>query len=237
MGILPGHLDNYERMDFDQVFIDMGTSTKEETHVLGVKPGDVLTWDASLQRLGDNLISGKALDDRLGCYVLIQLAKMLEPEKLRNNLYLVFTVQEETILMGGNPVVHEIAPEIIIGVDGTLAFDTPDLEGQQSDIRLGKGPAYKWMDVIRGKMAAFVPDQELGKHIRALAEKNHIELQNEVVTGMSTAVTPMMFAGKGAAAAALSIPIRYHHTPIETADQRDVDKMIDLLLNLLRIQM
>jgi len=107
------------------------------------------------------------------------------------------------------------------------------LEGSQCDIRLGKGPAVKWMDAIRGKLAAFVPDQKLAHHVRETAKRNDIPLQDEIVTGMSTAISPMLYAGKGAAALALSVPLRYHHTPIETADLRDVENIILLLKTLL----
>lgn len=133
------------------------------------------------------------------------------------------------MLMGGLPLMQAYQPEYLVGVDGTLAFDTPDLLGQQSDLRLGAGPALKWMDAIRGKMAAFVPDLELARGIRRLARERGIPLQDEVVSGISTAVTPMVFGGEGARAAALSLPVRYHHTPSETADKRDVAQLVELL--------
>jgi endoglucanase len=233
-GVLPQHLDTNEPIaDFSKIYIDIGSSSAEETRTMGVRPGDVLTWDSPLHCVGQSLICGKALDDRLGCYILLKLAKMLQPGELKCDLYLTFTVQEETMLMGGVTAVNSIEPEVIIGIDGTLAFDTPDLEGKQSDIRLGAGPAVKWMDAIRGKMAAFVPNQGLTKLICETAQKNKIPLQDEIAVGMSTAITPLVFCSKGARACALSVPIRYHHTPAETADVRDVENTLLLLKNLL----
>jgi len=233
VGVLPQHLDTNESMDLLKIYIDIGSTSDQETRAMHVAPGDVLTWESPLRSIGNTLISGKALDDRLGCYILIQLAKLLQPQELKCDLYLAFTVQEETMLMGGVTAANAVSPEILIGVDGTLSFDTPDLEGSQSDLRLGKGPAVKWMDAIRGKMAAFVPNQKLTLHVRETAQRNNIPLQDEIVTGMSTTITPMLYAGKGAAALALSVPLRYHHTPIETADLRDVENMILLLKTLL----
>jgi endoglucanase len=133
------------------------------------------------------------------------------------------------MLSGGLPLMQAYQPEYLVGVDGTLAFDTPDLLGQQSDLRLGAGPALKWMDAIRGKMAAFVPDLEFARRIRKLASEKNLPLQDEVVSGISTAVTPMVFGGAGVRAAALSLPVRYHHTPSETADKRDVEQLVELL--------
>jgi endoglucanase len=89
------------------------------------------------------------------------------------------------------------------------------------------------MDALRGKLAAFVPNQKLALHARETAQGNNIPLQDEIVTGMSTTITPMLYAGKGSAALALSVPLRYHHTPIETADLRDVENTILLLQTLL----
>jgi len=233
-GVLPQHLDSNEPIsDFSKIFIDVGTSSKEETRVLGVKPGDVLTWNSPLKFLGDSLICGKALDDRVGCYCLMQLAQMIKPEELACDLYLVFSVQEESMLIGSIAAINSIGPEVIVGVDGTFAFDTPDLEGRQSDIRLGAGPAVKWMDAIRGKLAAFVPNYTLTNLICETAQKTNIPLQDEISIGMSTAVTSVIYAQNGARACAISIPIRYHHTPIETADLHDVENTIALLHNLL----
>ncbi|RJQ40181.1 MAG: M42 family peptidase [Anaerolineaceae bacterium] len=233
-GVLPQHLDTNEPItDFSKVTIDIGSSSCEETRAKGVRPGDVLTWDSPLRSLGDTLICGKALDDRLGCSILIKLAKILQPQELKCDLYLTFTVQEETMLMGGITAANSVSPDVIIGIDGTLSFDTPDLEGKQSDIRLGAGPAIKWMDAIRGKLAAFVPNQKLTHHVCEIAQKNGIPLQDEIAVGMSTAITPMLYASNGAQACAISVPIRYHHTPVETADLRDVENVVLLLKHVL----
>lgn len=191
-----------------------------------------MTWASELTLQADGRLVGKALDDRLGCAALIGLARALEGARPKVDLTLAFVVQEETMLMGGLPAVNTRQPEVILGIDGTLAFDTPDTRGQQSEIVLGSGPAIKWMDAIRGKMATFVPDQALAQQIRATAAELELPLQDEVVSGISTAITPLLYAGRGARAAALSLPIRYHHTPVETADQRDLTSLIQLLIGL-----
>lgn len=227
--IKPQHLDGFEKFDISKVFIDVGASSKEAIIQMGIRVGDVLTWDSPLRTFGNDRISAKALDDRLGCYILIQLTKQLNPQDLHCDLYLAFTVQEETMLTGGVSVARAFSPDIIVGVDGTLTFDSPDIEGQQCDLRLGAGPAIKWMDAIRGKLACFVPNYKIAEKIRMIAQQANIPLQDEVVTNISTAITPMQYAGDGAAAVALSIPIRYHHTPIETANVHDVKNMISLL--------
>ena len=231
-GTLPAHLDNTTITALEQVYLDLHTGSAEATRALGVQVGDGVTWAAGLRQPGEHALVGKALDDRLGCFTLLSLAQRLADTDLSCDLTLAFTVQEETMLMGGLPLMQAYQPEYLVGVDGTLAFDTPDLLGQQSDLRLGAGPALKWMDAIRGKMAAFVPDLEFARRIRKLASEKNLPLQDEVVSGISTAITPMVFGGAGVRAAALSLPVRYHHTPSETADKRDVEQLVELLLAL-----
>lgn len=233
-GVLPAHLDNNSALALEQVYLDLHTGSAEQARALGVQVGDGVTWAAGLRLEGEHTLVGKALDDRLGCFALLMLAQRLAEENLAPacDLTLAFTVQEETMLSGGLPLVQVLQPNFLLGVDGTLAFDTPDLLGQQSDLRLGGGPALKWMDAIRGKMAAFVPDLDFARRIRRLAGERGLPLQDEVVSGISTAVTPMVFGGAGVRAAALSLPVRYHHTPSETADRRDVERLVELLVAL-----
>lgn len=229
VGVLPQHLDNTEFLKLEHIYLDIGVSSKDEAERWGVRVGDGLTWSCSPEFRSKNRIASKALDDRLGCLALISLAQELKTGVVNCDLYLAFVVQEETGLMGGIPAANSISPDIAIGVDGTLAFDTPDLEGQQSDIRLGEGPTIKLMDTIRGKTGSYLPHWELVEKFRELAEENDIQLQSEVSTGLSTAVTPLPYVGAGIRSAALSIPIRYHHSPVEMADVRDYMQMVKLL--------
>jgi putative aminopeptidase FrvX len=228
-GVLPQHLDNTQFLGLEHIYLDIGASTRAEAESMGVRVGDGLTWSCFPRFKGVDRIVSKALDDRLGCLALLSLAQNLQPADINCDLFLAFVVQEETGLMGGVPLVNQLAPDIVIGVDGTLAFDTPDLQGQQSDIRLGGGPAVKLMDAIRGKTGSYLPDWGLSERLRSLAQQHDIPLQLEVTTGLSTAVTPLPFAAAGTRTAALSIPIRYHHSPVETAHPSDVTGLLELL--------
>lgn len=229
-GVMPQHLDGGNTLEWEDIFIDIGARSYSEAHRWGVRIGNGLTWTAPVHKFGDNCITGKALDDRLGCFILLALAKTLPFEHLNVDLYLGFTIQEETTLMGGAPIVNTLNPDYVIGVDGTLAFDTPDLEGKQCDLRLGNGPGLKIMDTIRGRGVTYVPDADLAQSFRNVAQEYNISIQEEVISGLSTAVAPLPFVSKGAKTAALSIPIRYHHSPIETADMADVSMLYELLL-------
>lgn len=234
VGVLPYHLNNQASVEKNSIYVDIGCQSQAEVVGMEVQVGDGLTWASALQKLPNNRVSGKALDDRLGCLVLITLAQELIHHPPACDLILAFVVQEETMLMGGLPVVHAWQPEIVIGVDGTLTFDTPDLNNQQCELMLGRGPALKLMDVLRGKQISYVPDRELVQKIRLVAHNQSIPLQNEVVVGLSTALNPIPYANHGIPTAALSLPIRYHHSPNEMADLIDAGYLVQLLAALLR---
>jgi endoglucanase len=228
-GLLPQHLDNGAEVDLSTVYIDIGAASAGEVEEMGVQVGEGLTWSSPFTRMGRTRICSKALDDRLGCWVLLTLVKMIDPADLACDLYVTFTVQEETMLKGGMPAVKAISPDAVIGVDGTLTFDTPDLTNEQSEIALGAGPAIKWMDTVRGKQVSFVPDQNLIRKAQQAGRQLQIPLQSEIVVGLSTAVSGIPFACNGIATLALSLPIRYHHSPTETADLSDVLHMVRLV--------
>lgn len=214
------------------IFVDIGCASQEEVLTLGVRIGDALTWKSDFCFLAGRRIRGKALDNRLGCFSLIKLANLLANEDINMDLTLAFVVQEESMILESAPVINQIDPDVVIGVDGTLPFDTPDVEGQQSDINLGKGPCIKLMDAIRGKIA-YLPNWELTKAITQFMEEQALPYQPEIVIGLSTAVSLVPLMNKGIKTAALSLPIRYHHSAVEVADLNDLENLIHLMRLLL----
>jgi endoglucanase len=235
IGAEPAHLvnGNSPSLTSEDLFVDVGASSQDEVRSLGVNVGDVLTWRSQLCRLTDQRIRGKALDDRLGCFALIKLAELLETEEIDADLTLAFVVQEESMIFEAAPIIQRVEPDIVIGVDGTLPFDTPDIKEWQSEINLGKGPCIKLMDAIRGK-SAYLPDWALTKDIIRYMDAKGLPYQREVVIGLSTALSMVPFMSTGIKTASLSLPIRYHHSAVEVADLNDLSKLINLLLALLR---
>ena len=131
------------------------------------------------------------------------------------------------------PVARAVKPQLAIGVDATLAFDTPDLADGQTDVALGEGPAIKVMDHLRGTLWGFLGHQALGAHLEEVAAKAGLPLQREIVVGLSTAIAPLPFAEEGVATAALSVPLRYSHSPVEVLDVDDVvaaDSLLEALV-------
>jgi putative aminopeptidase FrvX len=233
VGAMAAHLvDGDGQPDLAGLFVDVGADSAEEARAMGIQVGDGLTWHAEPCVLNEKRLRGKALDDRLGCYALIRLAWLLAAHPVEQEVTLAFVPQEEGALLEAATVIRQVDPEVVIGVDGTLTFDTPDIDEPQSEIALGGGPCLKMMDAIRGKSAYF-PNWELTNRIREALVRAGTPFQPEVVVGLTTALNLMPFMNAGVRTAGLSLPIRYHHAPVETADLSDLAALIEVLLALL----
>lgn len=233
VGLPPQHLAVESSVALKDIYVDVGASSDKEAREMGIQIGDGLTWDSPLVHTDHGRVCTKALDDRLGCYILITLADLVIKNSIPYDLYLAFVVQEETSTHSALPIIRSVNPDYALGIDGTLAFDSPDMFHQQTEIEIGNGPAVKWMDAIRGKSATYLPDWKLAKHIQKIAQQQNIPLQTEIVSGLTTALNLIPFSQQGIKTAALSIPIRYHHSPVETACLSDVRHLINLLLGIL----
>jgi endoglucanase len=145
------------------------------------------------------------------------------------DLYLAFLVQEENVYYAGLPIVNTLQPDYAIGVDATLAFDTPDLENGQTDLHLGGGTVIKVMDRLRSSGLGFVAHPELRAHLEWLAKENQVPFQREIVIGLSTLAALMPFAGAGLPVAAISFPLRYSHSSLEICNLFDIQATAKLL--------
>ncbi len=229
-GMTPPHLaPGGASPDLGKLFVDIGARSLAKAQALGIEIGSPVTCKPVFQEMQGRL-SAKALDDRAGCALLIHLAEAISGTGSNCDLYLAFVVQEENLLLGAQPVAFDIKPDWILGLDATLTYDTPDLGGTYSDVALGQGPAIKIMDHIRGRGQGFISHQGLRRHLEHLAQAEHIPLQREIATGISTAVAPLPFAQAGYPVAALSFPLRYSHSPAEVADLEDLNQTLNLLL-------
>jgi endoglucanase len=238
VGAQAAHLTNGKShpLIIEDLFIDIGASSKQDVLSMGVRIGDGLTWSSDLCMLPGDRIRGKALDDRLGCFALIKLAEFIDHANTHFDIVLSFVVQEESMILESAPVIEQYEPDIVIGIDGTLPFDTPDIDESQSDISLGEGPCIKLMDSIRGK-TSYIPSWSLTRAIMRFMEEQGFSYQPEIVVGLSTALSLVPFMNKGIRTACISLPIRYHHSPVEVADLNDLENMITLLKNLLIVDL
>ncbi|MCX7941488.1 MAG: M42 family metallopeptidase [Dictyoglomaceae bacterium] len=209
---------NIRELNFDKIFVDIGVGDKERAEEL-VHPGTFGVYDAPFIDLGERIVS-KAMDDRIGCAIIIEVLKRSKPY---HNLYATFSVQEEVGLVGASTVAFNIKPDMAIAVDVTSYSDTPKGNKRMSLI-LGKGPAIKIKD------SASISDRRVVEKLRSIAEKNNIPYQIEVLLRGGTNAAVLQTTGEGIVSGTLSIPTRYVHSPHEMVDLKDVENAVRLLV-------
>jgi len=205
---------------FEQLYIDTGATSRDECPV---HVGDAATFVRPFIAQGTRLIA-KALDDRIGCAVLIETLRRLE--RILHDVYFVFSVQEEVGLRGARTSAYGIEPDLAIAVDVTGTGDTPECAPMA--VALGKGPAVKVQD--RGMIAHPAVRDLLVQR----AKEANIPYQLEVLERGTTDAAAMQLVRAGVPSGCLSIPCRYIHSPSEMVDEGDVRNSVQLLLEVLR---
>ncbi len=210
------HLDSMKDLKLEKMYMDIGSSSEEESKKI-VSLGDIAVYDQKTQFI-DGRIMGKAIDDRIGCAVLIETAKQVG--EVDNDIFLVFTVQEEVGLRGGRTSAYSINPDLGIAVDVTRTGDTPG--AKRMDVALGKGVAIKIKD------SSLITSQKVKKLIIDTAERENIKYQLEVLERGGTDAGAINLAREGIPAGCLSLPCRYVHSYSEVVALEDVENTIKL---------
>ena len=216
--------------ELSELFLDIGCRNKAEVLALNIDTGCVVSFSPQFTCLQNDIIATKSVDDRIACLALLDLAEYVQDKKLDFDLYLCASVQEEFNIRGIMPAVRNINPDIAIGLDISPSGDTPELKGT-SDITLGGGPTLTYFNYHgRGTLAGLIPNEALVKFIEQTCVKQNIPFQREVARGLLTETAYIQISGnKGVATAAIAIPTRYTHTPIETVCIDDYIYTVDLL--------
>lgn len=219
IGIEPIEAPNDARLA--KMYIDIGARSREEAQSL-VQVGDIAAMDRQFALAGGRAIA-KAMDDRVGCAVLVEVLRALQHSPYQVDV--VFTAQEEVGLRGATTSAYGLDPELAIAVDVTTTGDTP--EARPMAVALGKGPAVKVMDA---GMLAHVGVKDL---LISVAQAHQIPYQREVLLAGSTDARAIQTVRSGVPAGTVSIPARYVHTASEMVDLEDVANAVRLLVALL----
>jgi endoglucanase len=215
-------MDIEKQPRMDDLYIDTGLN-KKEIKKTGIEIGCYVIPSHSFKYLGNKkLFTGKALDNRIGCYILTEIAKKIKKPNL--DLYLVFTVQEEMGLYGAKTSVYQIDPSWGVAVDVTDAHDS-DIRGE---CVIGSGT------YITVKDAELLANLELDECLKKLAKKNKIPYRLEVSDFGTTDATSMMLSRKGIPSTAISVSIRNIHSTIGIAHIDDVNYTIKLITELIK---
>lgn len=226
MGSKPVHLMTPEEKNrmpqIRDYFIDTGYPAEQVKKLVDI--GDPITRERELVKMGD-CINGKSLDNRISVYILIEVLKALKGKDLPYDFYAAFTVQEEVGLRGAFNAAGHIDPDFGIGLDVTIAFDTPGAMPFEMVTRLGKGTAIKILD------GSIICDSRMISFMKSTASKNSIPYQMEILPAGGTDTGALQRQGsKGSIAGAISIPLRHVHQSIEMAHEGDIRSSIDLLV-------
>jgi len=216
----------YDRMEnvdtalpINKMYIDVGATKKEDCPV---KVGDFAAFDRSYMEIGDRLVA-KSMDDRSGVVVLIETLRGIKSTP--NDLYFVFTTQEEVGLRGAGVAAYGVDPEIGIAVDVTATGDTP--ASLKMAMELGKGPCVKFRD------PGMLADPRVVDWMITTAEKSKIPYQREVLLMGTTDGKEIQISRSGVMTGALSIPCRYVHSASEMVDYNDLKNSVKLLTAML----
>ena len=197
--------------------IDIGAKDKDRAKEL-VSLGDYAVFDGEYTEFGDNLVKSKALDDRVGCAVLMELMK----EEYDHDMYFVFTVQEEVGVRGATTAAYRIKPDIALVLEGTTCSDVYRSKPHNQVTNLGGGAVMTAMD------GAAISDKKYFDYITDIANKNNISLQLKRTTRGGTDARAIQQSGVGVKTAVLAVPCRYLHSPVSVMNKNDIDSVYKL---------
>lgn len=208
----------------DNISIDVGCSSKEEVEALGVHVGCVITYPDEFFILNDNKFVCRALDNRIGGFMIAEVARLLKEnkKKLPFGLYVTNSVQEEIGLRGAEMITQRIKPDVAIVTDVTHDTTTPMIEKKTNGLtKIGDGPVISYAPAVQNKLRSLLIDT---------AQKKNIPFQRMASSRMTgTDTDAFAYSNGGVASALISLPLRYMHTTVEMVHRDDVENVIRLI--------
>lgn len=201
----------------DELYIDIGAKDKESASKL-VSVGDYGAFVSDAVELGDGMLKAKAIDDRLGCAVML---KLLE-EDLPMDVTFAFTAQEEVGTRGAFGATFSVHPEVALVLETTTAADIPPVDKAKRVCYVGKGPVILQID------SSTIYDRGLFEELRGLAEENHIPWQTKELIAGGNDAKAIQRTREGVRVCALSAAVRYLHAPSSMASVRDMENILAL---------
>ena len=214
-----------ETPSLKNIFLDCGCKTKEEVEALGIHVGCVATFEDEFMILNKNKYVGRALDNRMGGFMIAETARLLKESKtkLPFTLYVVNSVQEEIGLRGAQMIAERIKPDVALVTDVCHDTNTPMVSKiENGDLKSGDGPVLTYGPAVQNHFL---------KQIISTAEKNKIPFQRAVVSrSTGTDTDAFAYSNEGVTSALISLPLRYMHTTVEMVHKDDVENSIRMLI-------
>jgi putative aminopeptidase FrvX len=208
----------------ENLFLDCGARNKQDIEKMGVRVGNVVTYQDGFDELANDYFIGRAFDNRIGGFMIAEVARLLKENRKRLpfGLYIVNAVQEEIGLRGAEMIARRIKPNVAIITDVTHDTSTPMINKiVEGDTVCGKGPSLSFGPAVHNKLQEFVQD---------VAEKNNIPVQLRAVSrSTGTDTDSFAYANDGCPSVLISIPLRYMHTTVEMLHRNDIEQTIQLM--------
>lgn len=206
------------------IYVDIGVSSKDEALEL-VQIGDPITYTSDLEFLNDEVLTGRALDNRMGGFIIAEAMRKLSERKseLKVNVIALNSVQEEVGGFGARMMSYRFMPDVALVTDVTHATDTPGIDQKEhGTVEMGKGPAIQHGGANHPKVVDLLEE---------VSEKAKIAIQHEATSVRTGTDTDSIFYQQtGIPSALISLPLRYMHSPVETCNMNDVEDLINLMV-------
>ncbi len=215
-----------ETPSLKNIFLDCGCDSKEEVEKMGVHVGCVVTFEDEFITLNKNRYVGRALDNRMGGFMIAEVARLLKKEKkkLPFGLYIVNSVQEEVGLRGAQMIAQKIKPDVAIITDVCHDTQTPMINKiENGDLSSGKGPVLTYGPAVQNNLL---------NQVISVAEKNKIPFQRAAASrATGTDTDAFAYSNEGVPSMLISLPLRYMHTTVEMCRKEDVEEAIKLIFH------
>ena len=220
---VPEEKAEFGKLKLDECYLDIGAKNEAEAKKL-VRVGDTAVYDTPVFQTGETVIS-PYLDNRISCAILLEALERIQDSP--NDLYFVFTVQEEVGLRGSKTAAWAILPDYAVAVDVTDVDDTPGSE-KSGTVQLGKGAAIKVMD------SSVICHPAMVELLDQTAREEDIPVQRDILRAGGTDAGAIHTTGAGVLTGGISVPCRYIHTPVETASLEDCEACVRLTVSFAR---
>ena len=220
--------DNEEKPSLKNIFVDVGCTKKADVEKLGIHVGSVMTFEDELMELNKTFYVGRALDNRIGGFMIAEVVRKLHSakKKLPFGLYIVNAVQEEIGLRGAQMIAERIKPDVAIVTDVCHETTSPAYKKIEHGLqKAGEGPVLTYGPAVQNNLL---------RKIIEVAGKNKIPFQRAAASRMTgTDTDAFAYSNSGVASALISLPLKYMHTTVEMAHKEDINNVIELIYSFL----
>lgn len=232
VGSKPPHIMKKEEREkvvkAEELFIDIGAKDDKDVEKMGVKVGDVVSFDIKFAKLTKDTVTGKAFDDRAGCAALIEVMRRLRDVELPCDVYAVGTIQEEVGLRGAGTSAFEIYPDYAVALDVTVSGGVPGVKPIEAPVEMGKGASITIADY------GLITHPTVFKLLLEAADRAKVPYQLETGMAGRTDAAQISLTRGGVPSGVIGIPTRYIHSPLSVLSLRDLENAVGIAVEFLR---